>query len=371
MRFSLRFSLSLSSCRCSFVPSFPSISLPIFAWSARIFRRVGVRTLKRLSSFCNAKNPAETADDQKSELSRVVTSCDIRKESWSVLSQNRCQNVPANLSMFLSSSRLLQSHWSCSQEQGWTGRIWTLRAFLSTAFALRRAPCAERCLFNGKVGHESASFVLCCYVMLCFVGMTWYDQCDPIRSHSIPEWPQSGLFPQCPTGIVVIFTAVRIGSKSKVCVFPRAPSEPAASLCLRPEGFTQIRVVQRAGWIHVQFAGHAWSCMAMHLFDHELLSVFLLNNMNHVLSDVQTLGLRNQIIPSHRSMGIQITLPLLFLAKIPRKNYGYLRIQQPLWAQNGIQRHHPITIPSSIGSDHSPIIAIVQPIILQSFQDWI
>ena len=107
--------------------------------------------------------------------------------------------------------------------------------------------------------------------------------------------------------------------------------------------------VQRAGWIHVQFAGHAWSCMAMHLFDHELLSVFLLNN---VLSDFQTLGFRNKIIPSHRSMGIQITLPLLFLAKFPRK----LRIQQPLWAQNGIQRHHPITIPSSasfVGSDHS------------------
>lgn len=98
------------------------------------------------------KNPAETAENQKSELSRVFTCCDIRKESWSVLSQNRCQNVPGNLSMFRS-SRLLQSHWSCSQEQGWTGRIWTLRAFLSTASALPR--CAVRCLFNGPVARVS------------------------------------------------------------------------------------------------------------------------------------------------------------------------------------------------------------------------
>jgi hypothetical protein len=51
------------------------------------------------------------------------------------------------------SSRLLQSHWSCSQEQGWTGRIWTLRAFLSTASALPR--CAVRCLFNGPVARVS------------------------------------------------------------------------------------------------------------------------------------------------------------------------------------------------------------------------
>ena len=55
VRFLLRFLLSFFSFRFSFVPSFPSISLPIFAWSARIFRRVGVRTLKRLSSFCNAQ----------------------------------------------------------------------------------------------------------------------------------------------------------------------------------------------------------------------------------------------------------------------------------------------------------------------------
>lgn len=71
--------------------------------------------------------------------------------------------------------------------------------------------------------HESASFVMFCCVLLCFAGMTWYDQCDPIRSHSIPEWPQSGLFPQCPTGPVVIFTAVRIWLKIKGLCFSTRP----------------------------------------------------------------------------------------------------------------------------------------------------
>ena len=149
LRFLLSFFLFVFLLFLPFPPS-PSLSSPD---PRAFFAELELERSNASVHFAmHRKNPAETAENQKSELSRVFTCCDIRKESWSVLSQNRCQIVPGNLSMFRS-SRLLQSHWSCSQEQGWTGRIWTLRAFLSTASALPR--CAVRCLFNGPVARVS------------------------------------------------------------------------------------------------------------------------------------------------------------------------------------------------------------------------